>query len=153
MKKCFTVVAAFAMTFLAAQSQAATNFSGEWKLNLSKSDYGPIQQFAPEFMVRTIKHDDPALQISTHQKGAQGEVTTDLKYTTDGKPAENKGSKGAAKWDGDKLVVDSVRDVQGAELKSHDVWALSADGKTLTVNSHLTAPQGEFDIVFVFDKQ
>jgi hypothetical protein len=153
MKKCFTVFAAFAMTFLAAQSQAAANFSGEWKLNLAKSDYGPIQQFAPEFMLRTIKHDDPALQISTHSKGAQGETTTELKYTTDGKMAENKGSKGAAKWDGDKLVIDWVRDVQGAEVNSHDVWTLSADGKMMTVSSHLTAPQGEFDIVYVFDKQ
>lgn len=153
MKKCFTVLAAFAMTILAAQSQAATNFSGEWKLNLAKSDYGPIQQYAPEFMIRTIKHDEPAIQISTHQKGAQGEVTTDLKYTTDGKPAENKGSKGTAKWDGDKLVVDSVRDFNGTELKNHDIWTLSADGKTMTVNSHLTVPQGEFDLVYVFDKQ
>jgi len=98
MKKCFTVIALFAMTFLAAQARAATNFSGEWKLNLAKSDYGPIQQFAPEFMVRTIKHAEPALHISTHQKGAQGEVTTELNYTTDGKPAENKSSKGSAKW-------------------------------------------------------
>jgi hypothetical protein len=104
-------------------------------------------------MIRTIKHDDPALQISTHQKGAQGEVTTDLKYTTDGKMAENKGSKGAAKWDGDKLVIDWVREVQGAEVNSHDVWTLSADGKMMTVNSHLIAAQGEFDIVYVFDKQ
>jgi len=153
MKKCFTVVAAFAMTLLAAQSQAATNFSGDWKLNLAKSDYGPIQAFAPEFMIRTIKHDDPMLQISTHQKGAQGEVTTELKYTTDGKPAENKGSKGTAKWDGDKLVVDSIRDAQGTEIKSHDVWMLSADGKAMTVNIHLVVPQGEFDITMAFDKQ
>jgi hypothetical protein len=155
MKKCFTVVAMLAMTFLAAQAQAATNFTGEWKLNLAKSDYGPIQQFAPEFMTRTIKHDDPALQISTHQKGSAGEVTTELKYTTDGKPTENKSAnaKGSAKWDGDKLVVDSVRDVNGTELKAHDVWALSADGKGLTVTSHVVAPQGEFDITLVFDKQ
>jgi hypothetical protein len=151
MKKCFTVVALFAMTFLAAQSQAATNFTGEWKLNLAKSDYGPVPQ--PEFMTRTIKHDDPMLEASTHQKGAQGEATTQLKYTTDGKPAENTGSKGTAKWDGDKLVVDSIRDLQGAELKFHEVWSLSADGKTMTVNNHITAPQGEFDIVLVFDKQ
>ena len=151
MKKCFTVVALLAMTV--AAYAAAPNFSGEWKLNLSKSDYGPIAQFAPEFMIRTIKHDDPALHISTHQKGAQGEVTTELTYTTDGKQAENKGSKGTAKWDGEKLVVDSVRDFQGNELKTHDVWSLSADGKAMTVHSHLATPQGEFDILFVFDKQ
>ena len=148
MKKCFTVVALSAMTLL-----AGPNFSGAWKLNLAKSDLGPAP--APEFMIRTITHNDPVLQISNHQKGARGEATTILKYTTDGKPAENTNppSKGTVKWDGDKLVVDSVRDFQGAELKSHDVWTLSADGKTLTVNSHAVVPQGEFDLVYVFDKQ
>jgi hypothetical protein len=153
MKKCFTVIAAFALTFLAAHAQAATNFSGEWKLNLAKSDYGPAPQ--PEFMTRTIKHDDPVLQMSTHQKGAQGEATTELKYTTDGKPVENAKppSKGSAKWDGDKLVIDSVRDFQGADLKFHEVWSLSADGKVLTINNHATVPQGEFDLILVFDKQ
>ena len=106
-------------------------------------------------MTRTIKHSDGAIQYTTHQKGAQGEVTTQIKYTTDGKQAENANppSKGSAKWDGDKLVVDSVRDFQGAELKFHEVWSLSADGKMLTINNHITAPQGEFDLTLVFDKQ
>jgi hypothetical protein len=151
MKKCFTVIAVFALTFLAAHGQAATNFSGVWKLNVAKSELGVVP--APEVAIRTINHNDPVLQISSYQKGAAGEATTELKYTTDGKPADNKTSKGTAKWDGDKLVVDSVRDYQGAELKLHDVWALSADGKTLTVNSHLAVPQGEFDVIWIFDKQ
>jgi hypothetical protein len=151
MKKCFTVVAALAMTLLAAPSQAAPNLTGVWKLNLSKSDYGPVPQ--PEAMTRTINHNDPSLQVSTYQKGAQGEATTELKYSTDGKPAENKGSKGSAKWDGEKLVVDSVRDMQGSELKFHEVWSLSADGKIMTILNHITAPQGEFDLTLVFDKQ
>jgi hypothetical protein len=150
-KKCFTVSALLAMTFLAAQARAAANFTGVWKLNLAKSEYGPVPQ--PDAMTRTINHNDPSLQISTYTKGAAGEVTTELKYTTDGKPAENKGSKGSAKWDGDKLVVDSVRDYQGAELKLHDVWTLSPDGKTLTINSHLTVPQGEVDMTQTFEKQ
>jgi hypothetical protein len=151
MKKCFAVVAALAMTLLAAQSQAAPNLTGVWKLNLSKSEYGPVPQ--PEAMTRTINHNDPSLQVSTYQKGAQGEATTELKYTTDGKPAENKGSKGSAKWDGDKLVVDSVRDMQGTELKFHEVWSLSGDGKIMTINNHIVAAQGEFDITLAFDKQ
>jgi hypothetical protein len=151
MKKCFSVVAVFAMTLLAAQSQAAPNLTGVWKLNLAKSEYGPVPQ--PEAMTRTINHNDPTLQISTYQKGAQGEATTELKYSTDGKMMENKGSKGSAKWDGDKLVVDSVRDMQGNELKFHEVWSLSPDGKMLTINNHITAAQGEFDLTLVFDKQ
>ncbi len=151
MKKCFTVIAAFAMTILAAGAQAAPNLTGVWKLNLAKSDYGPVPQ--PEVMTRTINHNDPSLQLSTYQKGAQGDVTTELKYSTDGKPSENKGSKGTAKWDGDKLNIEYVRDFNGTEIKGHEVWNLSADGKVLTINNHLTAPQGEFDITLVFDKQ
>lgn len=152
MKKCFTILAAFAMTFLAAQAYAAPNFSGVWKLNLAKSEFGPVP--APEVVTRTINHNDPVLQISTYQKGSAGEATSELKYTTDGKQVENKTSKGAAKWDGDKLVIDSERDFQGAALKIHDVWTASADGKVLTVNTHLAVPgQGEFDITWVFDKQ
>jgi hypothetical protein len=153
MKKCFTVVAAFAMTFMAAQARAASNFAGDWKLNLAKSDYGPAP--APEFMTRTIKQDDASIEYSTHQKGAQGEATTHIKYTLDGKPAQNTNppSKGSAKWDGDKLVVDSVRDFQGSDLTFHEVWSLSADGKILTINNHASVPQGEFDLVLVFDKQ
>ncbi len=151
MKNRFITAAALASLLLAAQAQPAANFTGVWKLNLSKSDYGPIPQ--PEAMTRTVNHNDPSLQISTYQKGAQGEATTELKYTTDGKMAENKGSKGSAKWDGDKLVIDSVRDMQGAEIKFHEIWSLSPDGKVLTINNHLIAPQGEFDITLVFDKQ
>lgn len=151
MKSRFIAAVAFASILLAGRAQAAGNFTGVWKLNLSKSDYGPVPQ--PEAMTRTINHNDPSLQISTYQKGAQGEVTTELKYTTDGKTTENKGSKGSAKWDGDKLVIDSVRDLQGNEIKFHEVWGLSADGKIMTINNHLTAPQGEFDITLVFDKQ
>ncbi len=151
MKKCFIVLAALAMTVPLAQSQAQPNFTGVWKLNLAKSEFGPVPQ--PDVLTRTINHNDPSLQISTYQKGAQGEITTDLKYTTDGKPAENKGSKGTAKWDADKLVVDYVRDFNGTEIKGHEVWGLSADGKTFTVMNHLIAPQGEFEMALVFDKQ
>ena len=151
MKNRFILAAAFASLLLASHAQAAANLTGVWKLNLAKSDFGPAP--APDAMTRTINHNDPSLQMSTYQKGAQGEVTTEVKYTTDGKMAENKNSKGSAKWDGDKLVIDSVRENQGMEIKFHDIYNLSADGKVLTVNTHLAVPQGEFDLVMVFEKQ
>jgi hypothetical protein len=136
-------------------AQAAPNLTGEWKLNVSKSNYGPIP--APQLMVRKVRHDDPALRITTTQKGAQGEITTELTYTTDGKPAVNKvgGSeaKGAAHWQGDKLVIDSTREVQGNPMRSRETWSLSADGKVLTIATHLGLPQGEFDLTLVFYKQ
>lgn len=145
-----------ALCLAASHAQAAPNLSGEWKLNVAKSDYGPIP--APDVMTRTIKHADPSLAYSTYQKGQQGEVTTDIKYTTDGQECLNKlpqggQAKGTARWDGDKLVIESTRDLQGTEVKSKETWTLSDGGKVLTINNHLTVPQGEFDLKLIFDKQ
>ncbi len=151
-------LSAFAIGCLAAASpvDAAPNLSGEWKLNSVKSGFGAVP--APEVMMRTIKHQDPSLKISTYQKGAQGEVRTELDYTTDGKECVNRlqGSetKGTAKWEGENLIVESTRDFQGKEIKSKETWTLSEGGKVLTIYNHLTVPQtGEFDIKLVFDKQ
>jgi hypothetical protein len=58
-----------------------------------------------------------------------------------------------AQWIGDKLMIESERVVQGATLKQKEIWSLSADGKTLTVDAHVTLPNGEFDVKQVFEKQ
>jgi hypothetical protein len=141
--------------FLAAsQAQAAPNFSGEWKMNSVKSDFGQVPM--PDLLTRTIKHSDPVLEISTHQKGSQGERTTQLKYTTDGKECINKlpsgDAKGTAKWQGSSLVVESSLEVQGGTSKQRETWTLSDGGKVLTIQNHVSG-QREFDVKYVFDKQ
>jgi hypothetical protein len=159
MRKTATIfaVSAFALVFSASHAIGATpNLSGDWNLNLAKSDYGPIPQ-VPEVMKRKITHADPSLAYSTYTKGPQGEINADVKYTTDGKVCVNKlpqgEAKGTAKWEGDNLVIESTREFQGAEIKSKETWSLGEGGKVLTVNSHITVPQGEFDIKLVFEKQ
>jgi hypothetical protein len=158
MKKPVTAFVAF-IAYLAATwstAQAAPNFTGDWKMNIAKSDFGPVP--APEILTRAIKHNDPVLEIATHQKGARGEVNSELKYTTDGKPCVNNiqggEAKGSAKWSGESLVIESERDFQGTPITSKETWALSEGGKVLTITNHVTVPkQGQFDIRYVFDKQ
>jgi len=138
------------------QAQAAPNFSGEWKMNIAKSDFGPLP--APAVLTRTIKHHDPALEIATYQKGARGEVNSELKYTTDGKPCVNKvaggEAKGTAEWNGDSLLIESERDFQGTPITSKEIWTVSDGGKTLTITNHVTVPkQGDYNLKYVFDKQ
>jgi hypothetical protein len=149
------VLLAVLFAALAGQALAATNYSGVWKLDVSKSDFGPAP--TPEFMTRTITHRDPMLEIKTHQKGAAGETTTELKYTTDGKECINKlpqgEAKGNAKYVDGKLVIDSTREAQGNELKFKETYVLSPDGKGLTINNHVSVQGQEFDITFVFTKQ
>jgi hypothetical protein len=119
-------------------------------LNVAKSQYGQFP--APEVMLRTVQIQGTQLSMKTYQKGAQGEVTTELKYTTDGKPSINGANTGSAVWYGDTLVIESSREAQGARLTQRDSWSLSPDGKTLTVTTKVKLPNGEFDVKQVFEK-
>ncbi len=143
----------------ACAAQATPNLSGEWKLNLSKSNYGSFP--APLGVTRKIVLSGAKLSMTTTQKGPKGDVTSQLNYTTDGKESVNPlttgESKGTAQWIADKLMVTSSREVQtGAQtitLKQTEIWSLSADGKTLTIDAHVSLPNGEFDVKQVFEKQ
>ena len=153
------IVSALVSALLVAAAiwaQAAPNFSGDWKMNIAKSDFGRFP--APDLLTRTVRQSGVALEYSTRQKGASGDVTTELKYTTDGKMCFNKvngsDAKGTARWQGESLDIESSRDIQGTQITSKEVWTLSDGGKVLTINTHVSIPQqGDFDIKLVLEKQ
>lgn len=141
-----------ALFLIAAGSAfAQANLSGNWMLNLAASEYGQFP--APQVMMRTIAQEENAIRLSTFQKGAQGELNSELRYSTDGKPSANGDSLGTARWEGSRLVIESTRKVQANELKSREEWTLSGDGKTLTVVTRIELPQqGTFSVKQVFEK-
>jgi hypothetical protein len=144
------------LALAAIQLFAAPNFTGAWKLNVSKSAYGNFP--APASVTRTILHDGSQISMTTLQKGQQGETTTTLAYTTDGKPVTNKTATGesqsVARLNGAQLVIETSRTVNNAEIKSQETWELSADGKVLMIQTKLSLPgQGEFVVKQVFEKQ
>ncbi len=151
-----TATTATAATTAPASTGAHANYSGTWKLNIDKSDFGPL----PPSNSRTdiIDHSEPAIQDTVSDDGAQGKLDYVLKITTDGKEATNNAggidTKSIASWDGSNLVVDTKLSFQGTDVAIKTVWVLSADGKTLTQNAHLNAgPIGEADQKFIFEKQ
>lgn len=136
---------------LAMPLLAESDFSGTWTLNPSKSEYGQFP--APDLMMRTVAYRDGVLKMSTLQSGTQGEVRSELQYTTDGEVSVNGENRGAAHWEGDTLVIESSRTIQNAELTSREVWTLSDDGAELTIETHIMLPQqGGFDVKQVFEK-
>ena len=140
---------------LSVTAFAAPNFSGEWKLNAGKSDFGPMP--APEKLLMKVDHKDPALTVKNEQTTQQGESKTEQVYTTDGKENKNKNRNNEMisklKWEGDALTIDSKLDFQGNEVSLKDNWTLSSDGKVLTIKRKIVAPQGEFETIQVLDKQ
>lgn len=135
------------------------DFTGTWKLDPSKSDFG--QMPAPEKMERIIDHKDPAIKIKTTQSTPNGDRTTDTAYTLDGKEQKQESPRGVIvytpKWEGSVVVIDSKRTMtiqgQQVEITGVERWSLSDDGKTMAVDSKMVAPMGELTMKAVFVKQ
>src|SRR5882757_8054569 len=94
------------------------DFSGEYKLNAEKSDFGRLTK--PSAFTRKIEHKEPNIHVISTFTGPSGEVVTDVKYTTDGKPTVNviRGTeiRGEMTWEGDGLLLTTTRTVNGKEL-------------------------------------
>lgn len=130
------------------------DYSGHWVVDLAKSDFGMMPP--PSKMERDIEHKDPDMSIKSLQVGERGEMKTESKYTTDGKEAtikiRNREAKVKAIWDGAKLKVNSRFEFNGSEVTQDETWIISEDGKTLTIENAIKAPQGEFTTKSVFTK-
>lgn len=147
--------ALLAVAFGSLQAQAKPNFGGAWKLNVAKSDFGAMP--APDSRNDKITYEDPVLTDSYTQSGQMGEMTAELKYSTDGKETTNsvRGNeiKSTAKWEGDELAIESKAQFNGSDVTFTDRWSLSADGKTLTISRHVNSPMGETNQKIVLEKQ
>lgn len=137
------------------QAQAKTDFSGTWKINAGKSDFGPAP--APDSLVMKIAHEDPSLKASVVQTGGSGDMNYDMVYTTDGKECVNHPGgnefKSTLKWEGDDLTIDIKGSFSGTDFTAKDRYTLSDGGKTLTVQRHASTAMGDFDMKLVLDKQ
>jgi hypothetical protein len=147
----------FAAFWLAALSSAAKpNFSGEWKLNASKSTFGPMP--APSSMTYKITHDDPKLTTNLKQSSDMGEFSFDANYTTDGKECTNQGFGGnpvtsVLKWDGDTLIITSKGKFGDNEFTGEEKWVLADDGKTLNLSRVFKSAMGQAEQKLVLEKQ
>ena len=133
---------------------AKPNFSGNWKLNVSKSSFG--QMPAPASMTNKITHEDPKLTSHVKQSGERGDFEFDSNYTTDGKECSNdmfgNPVKSTLKWDGDTLSIDAKGKFGDNDFSIEDKWTLSDDGKTLTIVRLFKSSMGEGEQKLVFEK-
>jgi hypothetical protein len=153
LSKLALIIAALASIALAADKP---NFSGDWKMNAAKSNFGPIP--APATYTRKVTHAEPSITIENTQTGtAMGDQHDTRTYTTDGKEisyqANGADVKAAVSWDGNALLINSKASIQGMDIIIKDTITLADDGKTMTDAVHVASPQGDIDLALVFDKQ
>jgi hypothetical protein len=138
------------------------NFAGTYNLNESKSNLGDGPMRAAFGM--TVTQEENALTTDRKSKGRDGEDRVQTtKYALDGSVTESTGmmnsvSKSTAAWSADqksltiKTNTTINRDGETMEMKSTEVWTLSADGATLTIDSNRETPMGEMKVTLVYDK-
>jgi hypothetical protein len=130
------------------------NFSGNWEMDASKSDFGgsPL----PDSFKRKIEHKEPSLILTDEQTSAQGTEKVVRSYSTDGKEIGYQWMggdvKSTAHWDGNTMVIVGKVDVGGTDITVSGTLTLSADGKTLTESDKIVAggsEVGAFKLVLV----
>jgi len=140
----------------AAQSKPAANFSGYWKLNPEKSDFGGAPP--PDSAGYVIRHIGPKLAFDY----TLGSRTTRVEITTDGQERMTDTNDDAevwtrSFWEGPVLVFEARQKARPAHpapgVKWTSRWKLSSDSQTLTIERQITAPQGQLSQILVFDRE
>lgn len=134
------------------QTPAKPNFSGRWRMVRDRSEFHGFKM--PDMVVRVVDHHDPILNLHTVQTAGGKTSMADVSYNTDGSPAANtisgREAQSKAFWDGRDLVIRTVmKNAKGDNEVIEDRWQLSADGQTLTTNSHVDTDRGGADLKLV----
>ncbi|HLG98979.1 MAG TPA: hypothetical protein VKX49_21895 [Bryobacteraceae bacterium] len=142
---------------LCAAAQPRPNFSGNWLLNLSASDYSAPNTAKPDKITVSIQQqrDHFKYRWERYAGGKKGAFEVDV---TVGGPAYESDEAGVVsmEWKGDKLIVTTLYNPgQDRQSENIETWALSADGRRLTDDVTVHPPQNRppVHVVRVFDKQ
>ena len=145
---CVTTVAAFA-------AQRA-DFSGWWQLNAEKSkNVGIMSQMK---MILAIEQSQTVLDVNTHTTFQGKDDDSKAHYDLTGKPVSNESPMGGpaetvTKWQAGKLVTTWTSETAvagGPKVVRTETRSLSADGKTMTVESVRGSSPA---LVMVFEKK
>ena len=156
---------------LTSIAQHRVNFSGEWKLNESKSDLSeqfPLCIFGGDRMrskTMKIAAKGDFLTVDVASSSPDGAlVTRQEKLTFDGKESGpiyvgTPREKSAARWsdDGQTMTVNSDRsfDTNGktADFKVTEIWRLINGGKSISIHVTSSSISRENTMTIVYDRQ
>lgn len=150
-------VAAFALPSIAQDSK----LNGTWKLNISKSNFGQFPPPTSETDTVTVSGNEFKQQFtSVTARGTQNGLRS---CTVDGKevtlaPDDTRVQIGAIKltkmqcsWEGSSVVFLETVDFNGGVLTDKLTFSPSDDGKTMTMDSHITSATMNGDRKLVYD--
>ncbi|HEX2665991.1 MAG TPA: hypothetical protein VHM93_24395 [Candidatus Acidoferrum sp.] len=140
---------------LPAYAANSPDFSGRWVFNPGKSKN--IGMMSDMKLTETVKQSPASVDVATEATFQENNQQTTTHYDLTGKAAANDSpmagpSETVSKWEGDKLVTTwtSVGAVAGTKTVRTEIWSLSPDGKTMTVE---WVRGSNPPVVMLFDKK
>ena len=137
MRKMILTLLASLLLAIGAPAQSSPDFSGSWRLDLSRSD-AAAHADTPGPVTVTIKQSSAEIHIAT----TTSRGTTDLTYIFVPADAPPLGSRPNARWNGDVLVTNSLRDINGQSVTVQQSRRLSANGTEMIVESIVNVQHG-----------
>lgn len=139
----------------AGAAASKPNFSGFWKMDREKSDFGKMD--GPVSAEYVIRHVASKLVFDYTQDGH----TSRVEITPDGdeRITESAGETETltrAYWSGRTLVIEARqrhRSPTTPAVKWTSRWTLSDDRKLLTIQRHISTPVGDTDQTVVFRRE
>jgi hypothetical protein len=138
-----------------AQQENEPNLSGVWRWNAQKSHHSGQP---PDNMRLKIEQNGPDVSMVwiTNHKGVEDVMNFRYRVGASDVPGELHGGamKSTARWEGNRLAIDSVVMYDTDPLRLNDLWTLSSDGQMLTFKERhqfKNDPAGED--IDVFEKQ
>ena len=145
-----TLIAILLVAAQAASVGSKPDFSGQWVLNASESDFGLIPP--PQCRGLKLSHREPEVIVEETAPGGEpcGQTT---RYTTDGTPvtytANNVRRRARLTWNGNALVIDRTDD-DGVKMRIETT--LSTDGRKLTRAFDVESPQGATTWTYIYER-
>ena len=119
-----------------ARAQAPADFSGTWKLDLSRSD-SAAQAVSSGPVTLEIVQSATQIRIVTTTTRGSSSVTYALSTSED--PATGPPT---ARWQNESLLTNALRDVRGQSVTVQQSRRLSADGNEMVVESIVNVQHG-----------
>jgi len=154
MKRTVFFLAAFLISVLVS---AQVDFSGNWKLNSSKSKLSDQFSMAPKEVI--IAQDGNNLNVEKHSTFQDRDFTIKDKFTLDGKECINPGWQDSEKKstaivsDDKNSVIITTKFPMGDNGDMTIIETFKMNGSNLVIESSSSSSFGERSETMVFDKQ
>jgi len=146
--KLLTFLCTFLLSSIVLQAQTPANFSGKWEFDKAKSSPNTVHASYDGTVTRQITQNPSRLtyrDIYT-RTGSSDWKTADESFNLDGKEQVKKEgtttSRKSATWSQEKKVLTltytetSVEEEVTTELRVSEIYMLSDNGRTLTIETH-----------------